>query len=274
MNEVRSHSGDCTIPTAVRYNSAGRAIQFGIEAVENIDGLDNTTLVQAFKLFLHPMTMRVQNYLTPSPLRCGVALKTVYSDILAYIFNHARQFVDSSSFNPVGRGSLWARLKSNFVVIMPIPNGWGDSQQAFLRQAVVAAGILPFNHDHERLQFVSEPEAAIHFAISTRSIGSELHVGSTLAVCNAGDSMVETTAHQCTSAAPTLQLREITAGECVQAGSASVDEAVRVFLERKFANSRYGTPEIIESMVIEFERKAVGSTCPRCSRIGFADTGF
>jgi len=182
INEVMVRTADRTIPTAVRYSSSCLAVQYGSEAIENVEGLDNATLAQGFKLFLHPMTM---------------------------------------------------------------------------------------------LQFVSEPEARIHFVISTKTIDSELHVGSTLAVCNAGDSTVETTAHVCTSAAPTFQFREITVGECVQAGSAFVDEAARQFLKRRLANSiKYGTPGAIELMATEFKRKTVGFICPHSSRISSADAGF
>ena len=181
INEVIFPTADRTIPTAVRYSSSCLAVQYGSEAIENVEGLDNTTLAQGFKHFLHPMTM---------------------------------------------------------------------------------------------LQFVSEPEATIQFAISTKSIDSELHVGSTLAVCDAGDSTTETTAHVCTSAAPTFQFIDITVGECVQAGSAFVDEAARLFLKRRLSKSKYGKSEIIESMVRAFEKKTVVCTCPHYSRISPADTGF
>ena len=259
VNSVLARTGDCKVPTVVRYTSGGRAVQFGTEAVENIEGLDDTTLAKWFKLFLHPVAMRTKNHLTPPPLPRGVTLKTVYADMLAYLFKHARQFVDSSSLDAVGRGSLWTRLKSNFVIIMAIPNGWDDSQQAFLREAVVAAGILPFDHDHERLKFVSESEASVHFAINYTNIETWLREGTTFAVCDAGGSTVDTTVYKCVAAAPQLRLEEVTSSECVQAGSAFLDQEARRFLQQKLVGSRYGTSDIINVMVQEFERKTVSN---------------
>jgi len=247
----------------VRYTASGAAVLFGAEAIENVDNLENTTLAKWFKLHMHPETMRAKSQLTPPALPRGVTLKTIYADMLAYLYKHACVFIDGSSLDAVGRGSLCQRLKNNTVVILAIPNGWEDSQQAFLREAVVAAGILPFNHARERLQFVSESEASVHFAITYADITSWLRVGTTLAVCDAGGSTVDTTVYKCTAEAPNLQLEEVTASECVQAGSAFVDQEAERFLRDKLSSSRYGTPEVMESIVREFERKTVsGSIVP------------
>ena len=253
-------SGDCKVPTVVRYTSDGHPAQYGTEAVENVDGLENTTLAKWFKLHLHPAAMRTRNRLTPPHLPRNVSLKTVYADFLGYVFKHARQFADSSSLDAVGRGSLWTRLKDNCVIVMAIPNGWDDAQQAFLREAVVMAGILPFDHDRERLKFVSESEASVHFAIAYANIGSWLREGTTLAVCDAGGSTVDTTVYRCTSASPQLKLEEVTSSECVQAGSAFLDQEARLFLERKLKGTKYDTLEMINLMVHEFERKTVSPT--------------
>jgi len=253
-------SGDCKVPTVVRYTADGRPAQYGTEAVENVDGLENTTLAKWFKLHLHPAAMRTQNHLTPPALPRLVSLKAVYADFLGYVFRHAREFVDKSSLDAVGRGSLWTRLKDSCVIVMAIPNGWDDAQQAFLRDAVVMAGILPFNHDRERLKFVSESEASVHFAIAYANIGSWLRKGTTLAVCDAGGSTVDTTVYRCTSTSPQLELKEVTSSECVQAGSAFLDQEAEVFLQRKLAGTKYGTTEMIGLMVREFERKTVSLT--------------
>ena len=99
-------AGDCKVPTVVRYTADGRATRYGTEAIEILDGDENTTLAKWFKLHLHPAAMRTQNNLTPPALPRHVPLKTVYADFLAYVFKHARAFVDKSSLDAVGRGSL------------------------------------------------------------------------------------------------------------------------------------------------------------------------
>ena len=236
-------------------------MQFGAEAIENFDGLEDTTLATWFKIHLHPEKMRVENRLTSPPLPKCVNIKTVYTDFLSYLFSHARNFLNESSL--VGREGLFDRLKDNFVVVLAIPNGWDSAQQAFLRDAVVSAGILSVNHDRDRLQFVSEAEASVHFAINYARIGNWLREGMQLAVCDAGGSTLDTTVYTCISAAPRLQLKETTSSECVQAGSVFVDEAARSFLGGKLASStKYGSPEVIECMVRTFEKKTVSSVGP------------
>ena len=246
----------------MRYNQEGTAVLFGTEAVENPEGLENTCMAHWFKLHLHPAAMRTGNNLTLPPLPPHVDIKTVYADFLGYIFQHATDFVDNSTLDAIGRGSLWNRLKDNFVMIMAIPNGWDGTQQAFLREAVVSAGILPFNHDHSRLQFVSESEASIHFALDHANIGNWLRKGTTLAVCDAGGSTVDTTVYRCISPVPNLKLEEVTSSECIQAGGAFVDQEAERFLKQKLMDSpRYSHPDIIAVMVSEFEKKTVRYIC-------------
>ncbi|KAH7096188.1 hypothetical protein BKA62DRAFT_38331 [Auriculariales sp. MPI-PUGE-AT-0066] len=248
-------AGDCKVPSVVRYTSHGEAVQFGTEAVENLDDLENTSIAKWFKLHLHPKTMDAGNHLTPPPLPQGVSLKTVYADFLGYLFTHSRQFLDSSTLDATGRGSLWTRLKSNFVICLAIPNGWEDAEQAFLRNAVIAAGILPYNHDRERLKFVSESESSIHFAVKYAGISNWLREGTILGVLDAGGSTVDTTIYRCVSCVPQLRLEEVTSSECVQAGSAFVDQAAEQLLQSKLGDSRYGTADAISAMVREFERR-------------------
>ncbi|KAH7088652.1 hypothetical protein BKA62DRAFT_163401 [Auriculariales sp. MPI-PUGE-AT-0066] len=247
-------AGDCKVPSVVGYDPNGRAVQFGAQAVENAECLENIQLVRWFKLHLHPDTMKAANNLTPPPLPDGVTLKTVYVDLLTYLFTHARDYVDSTSLDIGGQGTLWSRLGTKFELCLAIPNGWDEVQQQFLREAVVTAGIFPADHDVDRLKFVSEAEAAVHFAIVYANIGTWLRVGNTLVVCDAGGSTVDSTVYKCTSTSP-LQLEEVTSSECVQAGGAFLDwEAERV-LRRRLEGSRYGHPEIVDIMVREFERK-------------------
>lgn len=259
-------TGECKVPSVVRYNSQGRAVQFGTTAVDNEEGLENTTLAKWFKLHLHPAAMRSQNNIAVPPLPPGVDIKKVYTDFLRFLFEHTQDWIKRSTT------IKWERVKSNYVIVMAIPNGWDGTHQSFLRNVAVDAGVLPVGHDHDRLRFTSEAEASIHFAVNYGGIGSGLSKGSTLAVCDAGGSTVDTTVYTCTSAGPKLALKEVTSSECVQAGGVFVDEAARQFLERKLATSaKYGTPDVIDHMVQEFEKKTVSPGCPRCSPFDFTD---
>jgi len=243
-------TGDCKVPSVVRYDSQGRAVQFGTEAIENKAGFVNTTLVKCFTHHLYPAAMRSAYNNAVPPLPYGVAIKKIYTDFLKYLFEYTQDWVKRSTTIE------WDRLKNSYVLVMAIPNGWDGTQQAFLRSVVVDAGALPANHGPNRLRFVSKAEASIHFAAGHEGIGRGLRQGSTIAVCNAGGSTVNTSVYACTSAWPTFELREVTSNECVQAGGIFVDEAARQFLEHKLASStKYGTPKTINDAVYEFERK-------------------
>ncbi|KAH7088611.1 hypothetical protein BKA62DRAFT_728462 [Auriculariales sp. MPI-PUGE-AT-0066] len=217
-------AGDCKVPTLVRYNAEGKALLFGRAAQLNEDNLENTYLAKWFKLWLHPSAMCTEFDMTPPPLPPNVTVKDIYADLLAFLFTHTRECLEGTIGGSV-RDSLWTRFKSTFVLCLAIPNGWDSAQQGVLRKAVVKAGILPLSEAASRLTFVTEAEASVHFAIAHADIGSWLHKDNTFLVTDAGGSTVDTVVYKCTSAWPTLTLAEATSSECVQAGSAIIDQA-------------------------------------------------
>ena len=201
--------------------------------------------------------MRIDANLSPPPLPPNVTIQDVYADFLDFIFSHTRRYLDETTGSG-SLGSLWTRFESTFALVLTVPNGWDSSQQSLLRDAVVAANILPDDFHPSRLAFVSEAESSVHFAISHAQIGSWLRRGTTFAVCDAGGSTVDTVVYRCTSAAPTLMLEEVTASECVQAGGAVVDQHAEAMVKKKMAGSKFDDPETISTIVSEFEVKAVG----------------
>ncbi|KAH7088620.1 hypothetical protein BKA62DRAFT_677699 [Auriculariales sp. MPI-PUGE-AT-0066] len=251
----QDYAGDCKVPSVVRYDSIGHAMSFGAEALEGqAEYVGTSQVAKWYKLHLHPESMKSANNLSHPPLPTGVSLKTVYTDMLGYLFTHSRTYLDSTSLDTGGHGSIWQRLKTNFELCLTIPNGWNESQQQFLRAAIVAAGIFPTNHAPERLKFVSEAEAAVHFAIEHNNVWSWLCVGKKLVICDAGEVTVDSTVYKCTSTLP-LRFEVVTASECVQAGSAFLDLEAERALKKRLEGSRYGTPEIVDVMVREFKRK-------------------
>lgn len=49
---------------------------------------------------------------------------------------------------------------------MAHPNGWQGKQQSQMRDAAVVAGLIPYSDaGHQRLRFVTEGEASLHFCI-------------------------------------------------------------------------------------------------------------
>lgn len=181
--------------------------------------------------------MRDETAITAPPLPPGVALKTVYADFLGYAFKHARDFFKAST---IDGPALWQRLKKTFELVFAIPNGWTETQQTFIRDAVVNALILPSNFAQQRLHFVPEAEASVHFAVEHMNVAHLMRVGQVFAVLDAGvfiivskidcerlyalagGSTVDTTIYRCEAIAPRLRLVEVTASECVQAGRQAI----------------------------------------------------
>lgn len=87
-----------------------------------------------------------------------------------------------------------------------------------MRDAFVMAGVLPRGHANDRLQFVTEAEASVHFALEHSDGDRWLTVGTNFSVLDAGGSTVDTTMYRCTALTPKLKLEEVTSSECVQAG--------------------------------------------------------
>lgn len=246
-------AGDCKLPSLVRYNVKGEPIMYGADALENAPGIDGT-LARWFKLHLHPQNMKTAdtNALEIPPLPEGVSLKQVYSHFLRYLYSHSTEFFRENSHDGP---SIWDRLQDSVEIVLAIPNGWDTVQQGFLKDAVILAGILPEDYQPRRLQFVSEAEASVHFALQHTESGRWLQPGTNFAVLDAGGSTVDTTLYRCTAISPKLQLEEVTASECVQAGSVFVDRDAEKMLKLKLKESKFSADEYIQEMMEVFEKK-------------------
>lgn len=213
------------------------------------------TLAKWFKLHLHPAAMRSANHvLDVPPLPSGVSLKQVYAHLLGYLFDHTTAFFrDNSHDGP----SLWQRLRSDYEIVLAIPNGWDTVQQGFLKDVVVLAGVLPDGFDTPRLSFVSEAEASVHYALDHTDGDRWLTTGTHFAVLDAGGSTVDTTLYKCTALQPKLKLEEVTSSDCVQAGAVFVDRDAEKMLRLKLTGSKFGNEEDITKMIEIFEKKTV-----------------
>jgi hypothetical protein len=146
------------------------------------------------------------------PLPNGVDLRTVYSDFIRYLYSHTRNFFIQST--PNGH-VIWKRLQSKSVIIFCHPNGWDISQQSFLSDCAVRAGILSQGEVDSRTGYVTEGEASVHYAFAHLSSRSWLQPGLMVAVVDAGGSTVDSNLYKCESIDP-LKLKEVHRSECVQ----------------------------------------------------------
>ena len=84
----------------------------------------------------------------------NVDLLKIYSDFLRFLFDHTRTHLELEH----GSGP-WLELGNQAEIILTHPNCWNESQQLFLRKAVIAAELVPANAVETRLHFFGESEA-------------------------------------------------------------------------------------------------------------------
>ena len=209
---------------------------------------------------LHPNSMKsqvnsVSSGLNPAaleipPLPRNVPIDKIYSDMYRWLIQHATNFFKSHT---VDGEEIWDRIWAHSTIILATPNGWEIPQQHLLRKAVVMSGALPANFEEDRLDFVTEGEASVHYALLHSRNPNWLKSGMMFALTDAGGSTVDSTMYICKQVTPNILLEEVCASECIQAGSVFVDRAMHNLLERKLRGSRFNDPEDIDVMVSIFE---------------------
>jgi hypothetical protein len=142
----------------------------------------------------------------------GVTLSQVYSELIEYMYNRTMDFFVEST--PNGR-NIWERLQSKIALVFCTPNGWDISQHVFIRDAVMAVNLVPPSEAEERISFITEGEASVHYVLSHTRINIWLNKGGIFAVVDVGGSTVDSTLYECKETQP-LRLEEVCASECVQ----------------------------------------------------------
>ena len=111
------------------------------------------------------------------------------------------------------------------------------------------------NHDESYLNFVTEGEASVHYALAYTQSAQWLRKGVVFAVVDAGGSTVDSTLYECKETTPKLILQEVCASECVQAGSVFIDRAAQHMLKTKLQGSQFGDDMCVQGILEEFEKK-------------------
>ncbi|CAG7852393.1 SubName: Full=Uncharacterized protein {ECO:0000313/EMBL:CCA74286.1} [Serendipita indica DSM 11827] len=256
-------SGAAKIPTFVAYRGT-TAVTCGQEADEYLED-DEYVVARWFKLHLHPESMKqadepprygsssnFSSRLEIPPLPRGVTIQTVYVDFMKYLFSHTKTYFEQRMTNGE---SIWRRLRDRMEIVLATPNGWDITQQTFLRRAAIVAGLVTDANADTLLKFVTEGEASVHYVMAYSPTRSWLSKGSTFLVIDAGGSTVDSTLYECKAVEPHVELQEVCASECVQAGGVFVDRAAKRMLEDKLRASKFNDPESIRDMVKAFEAK-------------------
>ena len=141
----------------------------------------------------------------------GVTIERVYADLMKYLMIHTRGFFEMTT--PDG-AEIWGRVRNTIVIVLATPNVWGMREQATLRNAAIMASLVTEENAGYLLQFVTEAEASVHYAIAQYA-REWLKPRTVFGVIDCGGSTVDTTIYRCVSTSP-LGLTETCPNECVQ----------------------------------------------------------
>jgi hypothetical protein len=195
--------------------------------------------------------MREKVFLSRPSLPTGVDIQQLYRDFIRFLYEAARDCFLLTAFDG---NDVWDRLKDSIVLVFAIPNAWEFDVQTFMRDAVKAANI-----GHSDIRFVTEAEAAVHYALQSNGDVDWLQVGTTFLVVDAGGSTVDSTLYTCTATAPRLTLKEARIPICQQAGAIFVDYEMEKLLIKRLHGMQFNTHDLLQvlsNLIVSFERDA------------------
>ncbi|EPQ53309.1 hypothetical protein GLOTRDRAFT_95283 [Gloeophyllum trabeum ATCC 11539] len=246
---------DAKVPSVIYYNKQGQVQAFAAETDEEEviaeAELRDWEKSQWFKLHLRPGYLPVVPGLSVPPLPARKTVVDAITDFLRYVKEEVIESIASSC--GVGKAS-WMRLRSTLRLVLTTPNGWEGKQQHRMRVAAIQAGFVG-KDDGNSVQFLSEPEAAVLYAIETGSMDDWLKKDSHLLVCDCGGGTIDVTGYRVKEVEP-LWLEETTMPKCYLGGAILVGQAARKFLEQKLKGTVYDNPDAIQRAVENFDNKA------------------
>ena len=127
----------------------------------------------SFKLHLRPKSVGFEDSITKGlpPLPPDKSVVDVFADFLKYMFECAKKYIIDS--HAIGKG-LWKRLRHDLIFVLTHPNGWEGPQQAKMREAAIMGGLVPnAEAGTERIHFISEGEASVHYCVRNGMLSSD-----------------------------------------------------------------------------------------------------
>ncbi|KAK0434130.1 hypothetical protein EV421DRAFT_1356533 [Armillaria borealis] len=242
--------GDAKIPTILYYDQSGDLKAAGAEALDEnvIRSAEDEGWVKysTFKLHLRPKwahTKEINEAIAPLPP--GKDIVEVFGDFYAYLVDCTLTFIQESHQNGA---DLLRSVQDRIEFILSHPNGWEGVQQKKLRRAAVFAGLIPDDDKgHEKIHFVTEGEASLHFCID-HGLSSYIRDGEGVMIVDAGGGTVDISTYSRTSSSSTngSSFEEIVAPACIFSGSIFVTRRAESFLKKKLKGSQYeGEIELI-----------------------------
>jgi len=264
--------GDSKIPSVVCYDENGHVVAVGSETDEdtNPELLEVEGLVRAewFKLHLRPphlITEQGFNVKDIPPLPRNKTVIDIFSDLLTYMYKSTKRYIRERQGD-----DIWESVGTNIEFILSHPNGWEGKQQSEMRRAAITAGLVAnASEATDRISFVTEGEASLHFCLNKIPAALQKYANDGIVVADCGGGTVDISTY-----ARSLgnKFKEISPAECLLQGSFFVTRRAQAFLTEKLRGSKFGIPEDVEVMSRYFDKTTKpsfkGSSKPYFVRFG------
>ncbi|KAJ3971068.1 hypothetical protein EV361DRAFT_243889 [Lentinula raphanica] len=242
-----SVGGSAKIPSIICYDKEGEVRAVGSEALEPgfLEEAEDEGYVTSswFKLHLRPASMPMDFEFPPLPDNKTALM--VFSDFLRYLYECTK-----SCIRKMIGDLVCTSVQHNIDFILSHPNGWEIIQQAQMREAAILAGLVSKDESHDRVHFVTEGEATLHFCIH-RKIPFSKDEG--IIIVDAGGGTVDLSAYHQTALG---SFEEIGTCRCIAQGSVFVGRRAHSYLQKKLKDSRYGSKEDIDLIASKFDSEA------------------
>ncbi|TRM65694.1 hypothetical protein BD626DRAFT_566363 [Schizophyllum amplum] len=233
--------GNAKIPTVIFYDGDGNVKAIGADTLSdsNIEAaeVEGWTKAEWFKLHLapnHPGSPTSNQSLPPLPPYKDVL--DVLVDFLRYLYSCVRTFIEET--HPAG-DKLWKSLEDTSDFVLTHPNGWGGAQQADMRAAAVEAGLVPGDKAHDRIHFLTEGEASLHFCGHHGLVLDSMQDGNGVILVDAGGGTIDLSAYATNGKTSGGTFSEIAASKCVFQGSIFVTRRAEEYFSSTFKNSKW-----------------------------------
>ncbi|KAI0318150.1 hypothetical protein OF83DRAFT_1117634 [Amylostereum chailletii] len=274
-------AGDSKVQTVIWYDVDGKVLAAGAEEPpyddedddEGEDGPDRAAPIKTewFKLLLRPKhTTTTVEDIQPCKIPASKSIVDVYADFYRYLFEHARAYIQQTH---ASGHLLWESFKEDIDIVLSHPNGWEGAEQSAMRQAAMA-GLVPDTFlGRERVTFVPEGEASLHYCLASGLIAEEVKRGNNIIIIDAGGGTVDLSTYTFVDTAPPKG-QEIARPGCIFEGSDFVRRrAIRhltglfsftvhglrthshIIIE-KLRNSSFGTEASLNSIAHQFDQTA------------------
>ncbi|KAJ7157435.1 hypothetical protein C8R46DRAFT_909720 [Mycena filopes] len=232
--------GDSKLPSIIYYNHLGKAMAHGAEALQEsvLEQAETEGWEKAewFKLHLRPAPRAISQMPIP-PLPANKTASDVFGDFLRYLFHCAKLYI--TDHYPNGN-VMWTQLEPTMEFVLTHPNGWDGEQQSKMRTAAIAAELIPNTRDNwERIHFVTEGEASLHFCIMKGLATDPLRLGKGVIIVDAGGGTVDISAYHQVMTAKDESFEEIAQAQCLFQGSIFVSQRAGHYLIGKLQGSKY-----------------------------------